>query len=92
MKFSINPTFENIPKGIVRKMLEEACHLYYIKHIDEMEDGDEANEKIDELNSVFVPIVQELMDDSMFISEDGVVDPKVSEYMFKRFKEDGGLE
>ena len=92
MKFSINPTFENIPKGTVRKMLEEACHLYYIKHIDEMEDGDEANEKIDELNSVFVPIVQELMDDSMFISEDGVVDPKVSEYMFKRFKEDGGLE
>ena len=73
MQFSINATFKDVPKGVVRNILLGGCQEYYTKYLDPMDDGEEYEQLFGEFLEVFSEISNALADDSMYISEEGVM-------------------
>jgi hypothetical protein len=62
--FSFNVTIQGVPKGICRKIIQEAFRLYCEKYDDEMDESHE-NEFIE----VYTSLTQSLLDETIELEE-----------------------
>jgi len=62
--FSFEVSIYGVPKGICRKMIDEAFHLYILKYEDEMDESWN-----DEFMEVCTSLIQPLLDETITLEE-----------------------